>query len=739
MQLLGCRIEGFGKLVNFEQSFREGINGIEKENGWGKSTLATFIRVMFFGFEHEGKRDDIFNERRRYFPWDRNAVYGGSLWFRVGKKHYRIERYFDEKKPAKDRFFLYDEETKLKSDEYSENIGEELFEIDRESFRKTIFIGQKEIGTEATARVSAKIGDISDLAEDLGNYEEVERKIKEELNAITPERKTGELKKIELRLEELYGVEEEAEEKEKKILEMERSILKGKKEIQKKEKALEAIREKMKKESLYMDEKVFLERQKDFRIKKRELEEEKKVLGKEFKEKIPTLEEINSCIEAVQKQELLFEKKEESRLMEYERKKMKELKEKFLDGFSEQEEIPEIGKIEEKLDIKKKEMIQKREWIKELEREDKEKKKRRTLFFVLGWSFLFVGVLCLFVSFYSASFLFFMGLGFLISGIFMKAKNKKKIEGLEKEVEEEEEWIRKIEKEEMVWLEEISLKEKRRKEREKEEEERRKEIDFFFLNNGIIQKKEVKQWLIELRDRLLMMKKVERMEWELERKQADFLKENGKINFMERGEEATVETIEELNEKFHKISEERKRLYEEKGELEKEVEREEKRLERLQDAAREKRGLLEKREELQHRYEILKKTKEYLEKAKNRFVANYVSPIQTSFNRYYRMMTKDDREFESDANLSFSFREREEKKDILLLSEGYQTMVGMGRRVAMIDAMYKGEKPFLVMDDPFVNLDEKNLQGAKIFLEEISKQYQILYFYCHESRKPKET
>ena len=48
--------------------------------------------------------------------------------------------------------------------------------------------------------------------------------------------------------------------------------------------------------------------------------------------------------------------------------------------------------------------------------------------------------------------------------------------------------------------------------------------------------------------------------------------------------------------------------------------------------------------------------------------------------------------------------------------------------------MYQKEKPFLVMDDPFVNLDEKRTEGGQRFLQEISKEYQVIYFTCHESR-----
>ena len=56
--------------------------------------------------------------------------------------------------------------------------------------------------------------------------------------------------------------------------------------------------------------------------------------------------------------------------------------------------------------------------------------------------------------------------------------------------------------------------------------------------------------------------------------------------------------------------------------------------------------------------------------------------------------------------------------------------------MAMIEVMYEDEKPFLLFDDPFVNLDGEKLQRALAFLQQISESYQVIYFTCHESRVP---
>ena len=55
-------------------------------------------------------------------------------------------------------------------------------------------------------------------------------------------------------------------------------------------------------------------------------------------------------------------------------------------------------------------------------------------------------------------------------------------------------------------------------------------------------------------------------------------------------------------------------------------------------------------------------------------------------------------------------------------------------RMALVEAMYGEEKPFLIMDDPFVNLDEERTRGGLALLEEIAKRYQVIYFTCHNSR-----
>jgi len=68
------------------------------------------------------------------------------------------------------------------------------------------------------------------------------------------------------------------------------------------------------------------------------------------------------------------------------------------------------------------------------------------------------------------------------------------------------------------------------------------------------------------------------------------------------------------------------------------------------------------------------------------------------------------------------------------LSSGQKSVCALCFRLALIKNMYKNVLPFIVLDDPFVHLDNNHLQKVKTLIEGLSKDMQILYFTCHESR-----
>ena len=203
MKIISCHIENFGKISDFDYHFEKGCNVICQRNGWGKSTLMAFLRVMLYGFVNESKRSELENERKRYKPWQ-GGVYGGNLTFEAGGKTYRCYRVFGDKEKD-DQFRLLDDATNLETDDFSEKLGEELFQIDQDSFLKSACIGQMKSDVrfvEATGSMSAKLGDLMEETGDISQFEAVDKKLTDLLNQMSPRRATGSLYKQKKELEE---------------------------------------------------------------------------------------------------------------------------------------------------------------------------------------------------------------------------------------------------------------------------------------------------------------------------------------------------------------------------------------------------------------------------------------------------------------------------------------------------------------------------------------------------------
>ena len=175
MRLLSCEIAGFGRISKLNIDFKRGLNAYLENNGWGKTTFSVFLKAMFFGMEYSRKR--MLSEREHYRPWD-GGSYGGSLTFASDGREYRIERTFG-KKDTEDTFALYDAKTGLLSEDFSPEIGQELFQVDRDSFEKSIFIPQNSLATGMTDSLNAKMGDMVSAQDDINNFDAAIRRLEE--------------------------------------------------------------------------------------------------------------------------------------------------------------------------------------------------------------------------------------------------------------------------------------------------------------------------------------------------------------------------------------------------------------------------------------------------------------------------------------------------------------------------------------------------------------------------------
>ena len=82
MKINKIHIISFGGLKNFTLEFSDGFNCVYGENERGKSTVMSFIKMMFYGNSYSGSVLQN-NLRKKYTPWDGSAMAGIIEFFYV--------------------------------------------------------------------------------------------------------------------------------------------------------------------------------------------------------------------------------------------------------------------------------------------------------------------------------------------------------------------------------------------------------------------------------------------------------------------------------------------------------------------------------------------------------------------------------------------------------------------------------------------------------------------------------
>ena len=157
--------------------------------------------------------------------------------------------------------------------------------------------------------------------------------------------------------------------------------------------------------------------------------------------------------------------------------------------------------------------------------------------------------------------------------------------------------------------------------------------------------------------------------------------------------------------------------------------------EEFDDAEDSLKDLSEKYEADNKKYDLVSKARDFLETARTNIIGKYIGPIKAGFSKYYNILTHESADrYHIDANTHLTVEEEGMQREVHFFSSGYQDMIGICMRMSLVAAMYKDEKPFIIFDDPFINLDMDKTEGALQFLEEVSKEYQVIYFTCNDSR-----
>ena len=133
-------------------------------------------------------------------------------------------------------------------------------------------------------------------------------------------------------------------------------------------------------------------------------------------------------------------------------------------------------------------------------------------------------------------------------------------------------------------------------------------------------------------------------------------------------------------------------------------------------------------------YELLDAARNLLMEAKESLSSRYLSGIEGHFNKYLSLLSSQNEKYFFDTELSLTTERYGERKPIEVLSRGEGDLIAFCARLALIDSIFTEEVPFLLLDDPFVNLDDQNHERAFALLEKLSARFQIFYTVCSASR-----
>lgn len=793
MRILSCHIENFGKLSDVTFDFTEGLNVFLQENGWGKSTLAAFIRSMFYGLEGDGKRDDISCERKRFAPWQGGA-FGGSLKFDNDGKEYVVSRVFGVK-AADDVFELRDLSTNLISNDYSKMLGEELFGINSESFMRTVFIRQSDCSFAAsTDDINAKLGNISDGI-DLNRFAAAETWFKDYFNSMSATRKTGAIARLKAQATDIKASLRGMDSIPNTISEIEQRI-KDEKErvslIKDKITSVDAQKEK----AAILERKLGLKRQ--YKLLKDEYELRYSQLNKRrefFPKDVPGRAEVKEW-EASSKK--LLESGgaiPATELSDYEKEIYSSLLTTFSQGVPSENSVDELiydaSSMESAIKNSYKYAFSSEEEEKYEEYQEKfggvydptslikgRKSKKALLFYVAALLFILVAVALYFVFDHDwiPSVLLISGSLCLVgAAINARAKAEK-----EKETQllDAYEYKSLCEKKKRYdeYMGNSDFREKERKIKgflssysyyaENESyvaaltELKGKVRHFNTLDakvkdyskaKGTVSsiEEKLKQRFIELGlwDNTDIYKRAEEILDAFEeydslmdsckeaKDKLDAFTASYDLSDVSGEDVCDAESIEALTQKSKELNElldeERSKMaldmrtldsynikYEEYNELNAELDR-----------------VLSEIDEKTTEVKYSEKAWDYLSKAKENLTARYMEPLMSGFSKYYKIITDEQSDaFCIDANTVITKEEKGRQRSTALLSDGYRDLIGFSMRIAMADAMYKDNKPMLILDDPFVNLDDSKMEGARKLIKEISKDYQTLYLTCRENR-----
>ena len=728
MNLISCHILGFGKFVNASFDFSKPLVVFKENNGWGKTTLADFIECMLFGLEGSRSKSVTENYRLKYAPWS-GSGFGGSLTFFYRGQTYRVERIFGRTAGA-DVVKIYNQNHAPCYDfgEKGERLGEILFGLERESYRKIAYLSQGGNGVSPfpeslKARLISLLGE-SDNGQSRGALERLDTAER----ALRAKRKPGKgkLDLLDERIEELSRAVDEGKRAQERALEM-----------QTRAQALKGELLSLTQESERISAELNASQdgaESELRGKLAEREAELAELQDFFGDADAATLNVEGLEKAVTEFYQLVEKREEMQIGEELAEAEKQEIERLKTQISAKEQAIETYQL----------LLQEKEETKGAGLRSKQQIAKKSgfggLMIALGVAVLSIGISQWTSKPALASSLVTGGgiaailglLTILLPLLFQRNEAKKSQNGtasVKRRIAEAERDL------EDLKLELSALVQSRQKQTEAQREA---------LEQAARRRQALEKGIVEFLSHFRIPKSYDY------RASLQILKE--KKSAHERCAQRVEQYRLEQRERLHtqnavwsgdSLAEQKRRL---DGERESKLDEranaladlaELERLQRTGEAyAGELEGLKAEKRRLEKRLLAIQTAREILIRARENAAARYLGGVESVCARYARVLGNEalSKRLRLLSNGEMVLEENGVFKGSEYYSTGAQDFLDFCVRLALAETLFTREPPVLILDDPFVNFDDEKTESAKRLVQELSNRYQVLYFTCKTER-----
>ena len=854
MKLISCYIENFGAVTKKEIRFEENLTSVCEENGFGKTTIASFLEAMFYGMGTDKANNKEFGMRRHFNPFA-GGKFGGNVVFALGKDHYKIERYFDKKSETRDSLTVY-KNGELYND-FEDKIGVKIFGIVKPSFERTIFIDAHEIEIGSTGSINAKLNNFVEGSTDDTNTEKALERLDKEAKKYKKEKSDNDLiskenkylidleTKIDnagtikaglpIKYERLSGLEEELknllqkqDRRQKTAIELKdwelydnlisyaEQAKRSVGEIKRKypggipsSDELSAIKQ-------HISVKTMLEQQ-TAKVLSREDTEMLSKLQKKYDGRVPDedkIVEIRAKIASFTNKEIAIHAEENVKSTEY----GIALYKKFENHTPTEDDLAQIDDAFDEYERAEKAYAETPDYI--VEHADRSSsvyqapKKKYLIMAVIAALIAVAGIGVLFVQMIPGVILLAIGAVCLLATGFIYLNKKASapvsdtIQRINPEKSAKERTKNNAElkvqrlltpygcssdknirysieklKDDLEKYNDLIRADRAKTEalaQKKAECERLgKEIDDYFsvynFTDGDFSKrlsdlqnelnlyttlkntfvgldkqnkdakvkladqeraiddfcakycfdKQITEHICELEEDVAKCGQAER-DYAANIKKAEHLKEEKKLDVRPAAPEG--DDAEKTEERIKSINNEI-------SALNFEISNDETDAEKLDDLYAEKLQHTELLKKYKHDHDLLTWTADFLKEADKRLKDRYIAPVKNNFVSYAGLLeTALGEKVTMTPNFDIRYERNGIERSEKHLSAGQRSICAFCFRMALIDNMYTEEKPFLILDDPFVNLDQKHMDRVKELLKKLSEKLQLIYFTCHASR-----